>query len=184
MANDGKDGPSDLVREAMEREGVGADNVVQIGGGKRPGVNTKGDPDKLTHKQQGFVNSILAGEDQSTAYRQNYDTSRSTDKTIHEAACRLMLNSKVAARLTAGFKRMEAKALNSAAMMRVRVEKVLMDATHEDKPDNIRLRGAELMGKLAEVQSFNDAYSISSDNLTDTEVLAELETKLKAAFAK
>lgn len=53
----------------------------------------------LTAKQEKFVLNIIDGMTQADAYRGSYDTSRMTDKTVHEKASRLMADDKVRARL-------------------------------------------------------------------------------------
>lgn len=53
----------------------------------------------LTAKQEKFVQNIIDGMTQADAYRGSYDTSRMTDKTVHEKASRLMADDKVRARL-------------------------------------------------------------------------------------
>ena len=53
----------------------------------------------LTAKQEAFVKNIIDGMSQADAYRNSYDVSRMTDKTVHEKASRLMADDKVRARL-------------------------------------------------------------------------------------
>lgn len=53
----------------------------------------------LTPKQEKFVQGIIEGLSQADAYRAAYPKQRMSDKTIHEAASRLMANSKIIARL-------------------------------------------------------------------------------------
>lgn len=53
----------------------------------------------LTPKQEVFVQEIIKGKSQADAYRTAYSTKNMSDKTIHEAASRLMADSKVAARV-------------------------------------------------------------------------------------
>ena len=53
----------------------------------------------LTPKQEVFVQGIIKGLSQADAYREAYNTQRMSDKTIHEAASRLMADSKVSARV-------------------------------------------------------------------------------------
>jgi len=54
---------------------------------------------KLTDKQEKFVQGLIAGKSQRESYRAAYPSSlKWTDKTVDEAACRLMKNSKVLAR--------------------------------------------------------------------------------------
>ena len=54
----------------------------------------------LTAKQEKFVQCIIEGMSQADAYRSAYSAKRMSDKTIHEAASRLLKDSKIAARLT------------------------------------------------------------------------------------
>lgn len=54
----------------------------------------------LTAKQEAFVKNIIDGMSQADAYRSAYASKRMSDKTIHEAASRLMKDSKITARLT------------------------------------------------------------------------------------
>ena len=49
-------------------------------------------------KQEGFVQDLRKGDSQRIAYRNNYNCENMTDKTVDEAACRLLANSKVNAR--------------------------------------------------------------------------------------
>lgn len=53
----------------------------------------------LTPNQEKFVQGIIEGKSQAEAYREAYPKQRSSDKTIWEAASRLMANSKVKARI-------------------------------------------------------------------------------------
>lgn len=53
---------------------------------------------RLTEKQEKFVQGLLKGLSQREAYKQAYDTSKITDKTVDEKACRLFKNDKVRAR--------------------------------------------------------------------------------------
>ena len=53
----------------------------------------------LTAKQEQFVQNIIQGMSQADAYRSAYATNKMSDKTIHEAASRLVADSKISARL-------------------------------------------------------------------------------------
>ena len=53
----------------------------------------------LTAKQEKFVQNIIQGMSQADAYRSAYATNKMSDKTIHEAASRLVADSKISARL-------------------------------------------------------------------------------------
>jgi len=53
----------------------------------------------ITAKQDAFATACAKGENASEAYRAAYDCRRMSRKTINEAACRLLANGKVAARI-------------------------------------------------------------------------------------
>lgn len=59
----------------------------------------KGGENMLTANQEKFCQGIIEGKSQAEAYRQAYPKQRSSDKTVWEAASRLMANSKVNARI-------------------------------------------------------------------------------------
>jgi len=153
-----------------------ATNVVPIKGAAKDGGG------KLTAKQQGFVNSILAGANQVTAYRGNYSTDGMANKTCWEAASRLFANSKVSARIKAGQRRQEEVATHSGASLRLHVEKELFELTTKADSDQAKLRALELLGKLDKVGAFTERVNVGNDNRTEEEVLAELQAKLDAAF--
>lgn len=53
---------------------------------------------KLTEKQEKFISGLLRGLSQREAYKQAYNASKMKDKTMDENACKLLKNTKVAAR--------------------------------------------------------------------------------------
>ena len=53
----------------------------------------------LTAKQEAFCQNIIQGMSQADAYRSAYPNTRMADKTVIEAASRLMANSNVLARI-------------------------------------------------------------------------------------
>ena len=53
---------------------------------------------KLTDKQEKYVQGLLKGLTQRKAFKQAYDTSKMTDKSVDEKASKLLANSKVRAR--------------------------------------------------------------------------------------
>lgn len=56
-------------------------------------------PDKLTIKQEKYVQGLFAGLSQREAYKQAYNCENMTDKTIDENACKLANDTKIATRL-------------------------------------------------------------------------------------
>lgn len=53
---------------------------------------------KLTQKQEKFVQALISGKSQREAYKEAYNAANMKDSTIDSNACRLLNNSKVAAR--------------------------------------------------------------------------------------
>ena len=154
----------------------GAPDLRLIAGGRGTG--------KLTAKQQGFVNSILAGANQVTAYKENYSTDGMADKTCWEAASRLFANSKVSARIKAGQRRQEEAAVHTGASLRLHVERELFELSTKAESDQVRLRALELIGKTEKCGIFLERKAEVADDLSPEEVLEQLEVKLKAAFEK
>ena len=52
----------------------------------------------LTQKQEKFVQALIAGKSQREAYKEAYNATGMTDKTIDEKACKLLAGDKVRAR--------------------------------------------------------------------------------------
>jgi phage terminase small subunit len=53
----------------------------------------------ITARQEAFAQGIVSGKSQSDAYRTAYPNQKASAKTVTEAACRLMTNSNVVARV-------------------------------------------------------------------------------------
>ena len=139
---------------------------------------------KMTAKQQGFVNSILAGANQVTAYKENYSTDGMADKTCWEAASRLFANGKVSARVKAGQARQEEAATHTGLSLRLHVEQQLFDLSTKADTDAACIRACELLGKLEKVAAFKERVSMDAEQRSPEELKAELEARLKKAFSE
>ena len=162
-----------MARQTDSSAGDGAGLQV-IDGGKAA--------DKLTARQQGFVNSILAGEDQVTAYELNYTTSGMARKTMYEAASRLFANSKISARIKKGQRRLEEAALHSALSLRQHIEKRLFFLTENADTDANRLKALDLLGRTEKVGMFVERRAEVADEQTVEELEAELAAQLEKCF--
>ena len=186
MANDGKDGPSDLVREAMEREGVMADNVVPIKsrkgkrglGKKRPKAEAK-----LTQKMIDFCHYLVDGKgmDQSSAYRAAYNAENMADKSVWSEASKLFAHPLVSQRIDELRAAREQVAVHSGASLRSMLIEKLADIIKNPESQQVQVRAIHELGSTGLVNLFTSDGDAKPD-MTDDEVLAELETKLKAAF--
>jgi phage terminase small subunit len=98
----------------------------------------------LTAKQESFVQNIVEGMNQADAYRAAYPKQKMSDKTIHEAASRLMKNSKVVARLSEIRKEL-AKPSIMTAQQRL---KWLTDLINGEGDLNAKLKAIDIMNKM------------------------------------
>ena len=94
---------------------------------KRKQRNTIADG-TLTAKQEAFCRHYVDTGIASEAYRMSYDTSNMKPDTIWSAACRLLDNSKVAARIA----EIQREYAEASKIERQRVERVLMDIVSAD----------------------------------------------------
>ena len=166
-----------------EKHDTGAPDLKVVEGGKiehRGGDTTGG---KLTAYQLKFVQNILSGMNQTDAYRgAGYDTSRSSDKTVHELASRLFANDKISSRIKAGQARQENAALLSGLATRQHIQRTLYGLTTDGENDAAKLKACDLLGRLTDVAAFTERVEQVTDNRTPEELTKELETRLREAF--
>lgn len=98
----------------------------------------------LTTNQENFVQNIISGMNQTDAYRSAYPNQRMSDKTIHEAASRLMANSNVVARLSELRKELAKPSIMSAQK---RLE-WLTDIINGKNDINAKLKAVDIMNKM------------------------------------
>lgn len=130
------------------------------GEGVRRRVRSAPDPATgLTDKQMRFCDGVASGLCLSDAYRAAYDASGMSDKTIHEAACRLFADGKVSARMKqiSDEKAQQLRMLASSdAAAAVDVFRRMMLSADTDAS---KIRAAELLAKAAGV--FTDKVEVT-----------------------
>jgi hypothetical protein len=164
-----------------------ATSLKLIDGGKtEPIKDGQKGPDKLTNKQRAFVKAMLKGAgSQSAAYREAYDCDNMSAKAINCEASKLMQHPVVAQRLTAGYAAIDQQTTHSAASLRLHIEKGLFDLTTKAETDSAKLRAFELLGKSEKVGFFLDrSAEVSTEELSEDEVLRQLEEKFREAFGE
>ncbi len=97
----------------------------------------------LTERQELFVQGIIEGKSQADAYRAAYPNQRSSDKTVWEAASRLMANSKVVARIQELREQIATPKIMSASR---RAERLTEFATDPDP--NVAMKAIDLLNKM------------------------------------
>lgn len=99
----------------------------------------------LTAQQEKFVQNILQGMNQAEAYRSAYPKNKMADKTVWEAASRLMANSKVKARLTELRQELASPAIMSAQK---RLEWLTGIIQSQEETTGDKLKAVDLMNKM------------------------------------
>jgi phage terminase small subunit len=99
----------------------------------------------LTPKQEQFVKNIIDGMSQADAYRNSYDVSRMTDKSIHEKASRLMADGKVRSRLQELRDQMMKPSIMSA---QERMEWLTNLINNDEEGTNEKLKAIDIMNKM------------------------------------
>ena len=99
----------------------------------------------LTAKQEQFVQNIIQGMSQADAYRSAYPNQRMSDKTLHEAASRLMANSKIVARLTELRNELVKPSIMSA---QERLEWLTRLIENDEEGTNEKLKAIDIMNKM------------------------------------
>lgn len=99
----------------------------------------------LTPKQEVFVQEIIKGKSQADAYRSAYSTKNMSDKTIHEAASRLMADSKVSARV----KELREEVTKEIVMTaQKRLEWLTEQIASKEVDVNAKLKAIDIMNKM------------------------------------
>ena len=99
----------------------------------------------LTAKQEQFVQNIIQGMSQADAYRSAYPSQRMSDKTLHEAASRLMANSKIVARLAELRNELAKPSIMSAQERLEWLTRLIMS---EQETTSDKLKAADIMNKM------------------------------------
>ena len=138
---------------------------------------------KLTPKQEKFCQLIAGGSDQSTAYREAFD-SNGKASTVHSEASRLMKLPKVSARCDALIALKERAIQRRAVTDRELVVAKLrrwtedgIDPATGEEPTPAQLQAAQLLGRT--VALFSDKQVIESNERSAEEVAAEIQRRLE-----
>ena len=99
----------------------------------------------LTAKQEKFVQNIIQGMNQADAYRSAYNTTRMTDKTVHEKASRLMSDDKVRARVNELRDKLAAESIMTA---QARLKWLTRIIKSEDETTADKLKASDQMNKM------------------------------------
>lgn len=121
----------------------------------------------LTPKQEVFVQNIIKGMSQADAYRSAYSCKNMSDKTIHEAASRLMVDSKVSARVKELREEITKETIMSAQK---RLEWLTEQIESKEVDVNAKLKAIDIMNKM----QGEYIQKIAADVQTETTISIEL----------
>ncbi len=134
--------------------------------------------EKLTLKQEKFVQNLIKGMSQREAYKNSYDAKKMKDETIDTRACELFKNSKIKARYEELLKRLEDKAIMSAEERMKWLSKVIKaDIKVEREYDNEvkeydpymsdRLKAMDILNKMDGQYTTKIEGNISVEKIED-----------------
>lgn len=102
--------------------------------------------DKLTPKQEKFIQNIIKGMSQRQAYRDAFNPDNTSDKTVDEKACRLFNEDKIQARYSDLIKELETEAIMTALEKRKLLKELALD---KENSVNDRLKALDIDNKMA-----------------------------------
>lgn len=102
--------------------------------------------DKLTPKQEKFIQNIIKGMSQRQAYRDAFNPDNTSDKTVDEKACRLFNEDKIQARYQDLIKELETEAVMTALEKRKLLKELALD---KENSVNDRLKALDIDNKMA-----------------------------------
>ena len=134
--------------------------------------------EKLTLKQEKFVQNLIKGMSQREAYRNAYNNNKTKDEIIDTRACELFKNSKVKVRYEELLKRLEDKAIMSAEERMKWLSKVIKaDIKVEREYDNEikeydpymsdRLKAMDILNKMDGQYTTKREGNISVEKIED-----------------
>ncbi len=148
-------------KEQGGSSGQAEGEVIRTRGAKRAKTLRSGVVDRetgITAKQLAFAEGVASGMTLSDAYRAAYDARLMTDKSVWEAACRMLQHSKVRARLDQiAREREEARRMLATSDAAAALETLRRMMERADS-DATKVRAAELLAKAAGV--FTDKVEI------------------------
>lgn len=136
--------------------------------------------DKLTAKQEAFVQGLIAGLSQTDAYKQAYDTSRMKDDTIYSRASELAKDGKVTVRYKELLKQFSNKALWSRESAFNEYEWLKNKARENIEEEGVRKANSDAF--LSSIDGMNK-MAFHDLELADQKLKAEIE-RIKADTEK
>lgn len=141
--------------------------------------------EKLTPKQEKFIQNVVSGMSQREAYKNSYNAENMEDKTIDEAASRLFNDSKISARYKELMEKLEDEAIMTAKQRMIWLSEVVKgiqkekEAVFTDGDIVIKDVETDISTKIRAVDTLNKmsgeyVTKIDADVNTDVNINIEL----------
>lgn len=123
--------------------------------------------ERLTDKEEGYVQGLLKGLSQREAYKQSYNASRMKDESIDVRACELFKKSKVKLRYDELHDKVIEKAESEGLMTATELLKILNEliVRNLNTDDKIALEGIKTLGK--NLNTFTDKVELAVTELPE-----------------
>lgn len=120
----------------------------------------------LTPKQEKFVRNLIEGMSQREAYKNSYDASNMTDKTIDEESCRLFNDCKINAR----YKELQEE-LAKASILTATERAIILSEIARDRAEKTdsKIKAIDTLNKMS------GEYVTKVDATVDTDVHINIE---------
>lgn len=158
-----------------------ASQGVELGGDK-PGLyrgqSMRGERG-LTLKQETFAIAVARGATLTAAYRKAYDCSNMADDTVWNNASRLADDSRVAARVSEEGRMIEKEKPHDPEQARRKIINVIDEIMSDpDTSTAMRLKAAELYGKVRGVGLYSEHIEMSDTNTDPLAAYQKLRAKM------
>ena len=134
----------------------------------------------LTARQYSFAMHVANGETQADAYRKSYNCENMADATLTANASRLASDARVRAIVEKSLKNRETVATHDVASLRTLALNVMVEiASNERAREADRLKAVELIGRVRNVELFENTQSQAPQGIAATGHMRELEQRLR-----
>lgn len=183
-------GKADLANKTMEKLAARERALLNLAKSTSRGSrgSDKSVPSRLPHgltlKQEQFCQNIIAGMTHAQAYRDAYDCHNLKPAVVYQRAYAVKLSPRVKRRLEELWAIREARLSHTPAELRLFVqERLMIEATSAENSGSVRVRAAELLGRMGKVALFEADKEESQENQSVDAILKRIKPLLDTGNA-
>lgn len=141
-------------------------------------------PHGLTLRQEMFCQNVMSGMTHAQAYRDAYQCHNMKPAVVYARAYAVATNPRVSRRMSQLWELREGRLSHTPAQLRLFVqERLMIEALKEDNPAGVRVRAAELIGKIGRVSLFEPEKEESKENQSVDAILKRITPLLEVGNA-